>query len=77
MRPEKRLSNLISNIKESNINPHNKQKIMEFVHELKANNKSNNTIIKYLYPLYQVNKRKWITKNFDDLTKQQLKEVIG
>jgi len=77
MKPEQRLDNLILNIKESKINPHNKQKIIEFVHELKANNRSSNTIIKYLYPLYQVNKRKWIAKDFEDMTKADLKEVIA
>lgn len=77
MEPEQRLVNLIDNIKNSKINSHNKHKILEFVNELKANNKASNTSIKYLYPLYQMNKRRWITKNFEDLTKQDLKEVVA
>jgi integrase len=76
MNPERALKNLMRNIKESNIPSSNKNRIYAFVDDLKAKNKAANTIIKYLYPLYISNKRGWIAKDFNDLTKEDLKQVV-
>jgi len=71
----KNLENLIKRVNKLNIAA-NKQEILDFINDLKAKNKAANTIIKYVYPLYQMNKFEWINKDFKDLQKDDLKEVI-
>jgi len=77
MEYESKLQNLLNNVEKSDIPGINKEKINSFVDDLKARNKSPNTMIKYVYPLFQMNKLRWIKKDFNELTKEELKQVVA
>lgn len=72
-RSEKFLLRLESN---KSILPSNRKNIAEFIESRKAKNKAPNTLIKYLYPLYQMNALGWIKKPFDKLTKKDIESVV-
>jgi integrase len=57
--------------------PSNKRKIMDFVKSRLAKGNAPNTIIKYLYPLYQMNVRGWINKDFNKLRKEDIENVLA
>lgn len=74
---EQRLDNFLKRIEKSEkIRASNKEKILEFAKDRKARGNAPNTVIKYLYPLYQMNARGWINKDFSELSKQDTQEVV-
>ena len=36
-----------------------------------------NTIIKYLYPLHQMNAKRWINKDFNQLKKEDIENILA
>lgn len=53
----------------------NRRKILEFIKSRKARGNADNTLLKYLHPLYQMNVLGWIKKPFDKMTKEDIQDV--
>ncbi len=71
------LKNYLRQFEENkNILSVNKKNIKEFVKSLEARGKAPNTIRKYLYPLYEINKNSWIKKSFGKATKKDIDDVL-
>lgn len=57
--------------------PSNKKKILDFVRSRLARGNAPNTIIKYLYPLHQMNVRGWIDRDFNKLKKEDIENILA
>ncbi|GEM_PF-2485148 len=54
----------------------NKKRISEFIESRQAKGNAPNTLIKYLYPLYQMNSLGWVKKSYNKLTKEEVQELV-
>jgi integrase len=76
--PKGNLERFIGRIKkDKRTSDFNRRKILEFVRDRGARGNAPNTIIKYLYPIYQMNAKRWISKNFDKVTKEDVQEILA
>lgn len=76
--PKLSLERFLERIKFSKrILPSNKTKIINFVKSRLAKGNAPNTIIKYLYPLHQMNVRGWVKKDFNKLKKEDIESVVA